>query len=341
MKAAVLRQVKGPLVFEDFPEPVIARGDVLVQTKAVGICGTDLHILDGWGYVPDLPHVMGHEPAGIVAAIGEDVQGFKVGDRVVPNIFYACGGCSQCRAGRETLCLNLGGILGVIGHHGAYAQYFKIPGRQLFHLPDSISFEAGGVIADAVVCAVHAVLDRAEVKISELVMVIGVGGVGESVLQVAKACGARVIAVDLGDKKLARASELGAEAGFLSDHQNLQQQISQWTNGLGVDAVFDCVGRQQTLELAIGCLRRGGRLVTVGYTQERYPLDPRQITVNELEIRGSRSGGYRNTLQAIELVASGRVKPPVGEVMPLAAANEALEKLRRAEVVGRIVLTIS
>jgi 2-desacetyl-2-hydroxyethyl bacteriochlorophyllide A dehydrogenase len=341
MKAAVLRQVKGPLVFEDFPEPVIARGDVLVQTKAVGICGTDLHILDGWGYVPDLPHVMGHEPAGIVAAIGEDVQGFKVGDRVVPNIFYACGGCFQCRAGRETLCLNLGGILGVIGHHGAYAQYFKIPGRQLFHLPDSISFEAGGVIADAVVCAVHAVLDRAEVKISELVMVIGVGGVGESVLQVAKACGARVIAVDLGDKKLARASELGAEAGFLSDHRNLQQQISQWTNGLGVDAVFDCVGRQQTLELAIGCLRRGGRLVTVGYTQERYPLDPRQITVNELEIRGSRSGGYRNTLQAIELVASGRVKPPVGEVMPLAAANEALEKLRRSEVVGRIVLTIS
>lgn len=135
MKAAVLRNIKGPLVFEDFPEPVIGRGEVLVQTRAVGICGTDLHILDGWGYVPDLPHVMGHEPAGTVAAIGEDVQGFKVGDRVVPNIFYACGNCLYCRAGRETLCLNLGGILGVMGHHGAYAQYFKIPGRQLFHLP--------------------------------------------------------------------------------------------------------------------------------------------------------------------------------------------------------------
>jgi D-arabinose 1-dehydrogenase-like Zn-dependent alcohol dehydrogenase len=235
----------------------------------------------------------------------------------------------------------LGGILGVLGHHGAYAQYFKIPARQLFHLPDSISFEEGAVIADAVVCAVHAVLDRAEVKVSELVMVIGVGGVGESVLQVVKACGAKVVGVDVCDKKLSHARELGAEAAYLSDDRSLREQILQLTNGSGVDAVFDCVGAQQTLELGISCLRRGGRLVTVGYTQDRYPLDPREIAVNELEIRGSRSGGYRNTLQAIELVAAGRVKSPVGDVMPLSAANDALEKLRRAEVVGRIVLSVS
>ncbi len=340
MRAAVLREIKRPLVFEDFPEPVVGPSEVLVETKAVGICGTDLHIVDGWGYVPQLPHILGHEPAGVVAAVGQDVRTFKAGDRVVPNIFYACGTCHNCRAARETLCTNLGGILGVLGHHGAYAQYFKTAERQLFHLPDSISFEEGGVIADAVVCAVHAVLDRAKVKVSEQVLVIGVGGVGQSVLQVAKACGAHMIGVDVGDEKLAQARELGAGAVFLADDQNLRERILQWTGGTGVHVVFDCVGAQPTQTLAIGCLRRGGRLVTVGYTQDRYPLDPREIAVNELEIMGSRSGGCRNTLQSIELVASRRVRPPIGEVMPLSAANVALEKLRRGEVVGRIVLTV-
>jgi propanol-preferring alcohol dehydrogenase len=341
MKAAVLRKIKDRLVFEEFPEPTISRDEVLVQTKAVGICGTDLHIIDGWGYTPALPHILGHEPAGIVAAVGEDVQGFKVGDRVVPNIFYACGRCFYCRAGRETLCSDLGGILGVLRHNGGFAEYFKIPGRQLFHLPDSISFEEGGVIADAVVCAVHAVLDRAEIKISELAMVVGVGGVGTSVLQVAKACGARVVAVDLHEEKLACAREFGAEEVFLSGDRNIRQKISKLTNDLGADAVFDCVGTQQTLGLGISCLRRGGRLVTVGYTQDRYPVDPREVTVNELEIRGSRSGGSRNTLQAIELVASRKVRPLLGSVMPLSEANEALERLRSANVVGRIVLSVS
>jgi D-arabinose 1-dehydrogenase-like Zn-dependent alcohol dehydrogenase len=341
MKAAVLRKLKDRLVFEEFPDPKIGRSEVLVQTKAVGICGTDLHIIDGWGYVPDLPHILGHEPAGIVAAIGEDVQGFKVGDRVVPNIFYSCGRCSYCRAGRETLCADLAGILGVLRHHGAYAEYFKVPGRQLFHLPDCISFEEAGVIADAVVCAVHAVLDRAEVKISELVLVIGIGGVGSSVLQMAKACGARVVAVDLHERKLACARELGADEVLLADDRNIRQQIARLTNGLGADVVFDCVGTQPTLALSISCLRRGGRLVTVGYTQDRYPIDPREITVNELEIRGSRSGGCKNTLQAIELVASRQVRPLLGSVMPLSEANDALEKLRKSDVVGRIVLTLS
>jgi D-arabinose 1-dehydrogenase-like Zn-dependent alcohol dehydrogenase len=341
MKAAVLRKINAPLVFEDFPEPKVGRGEVLVQTKAVGICATDLHIVHGWGYEPELPHILGHEPAGIVAALGEDVEGFDIGDRVVPNIFYACGRCSYCRVSRETLCANLAGILGVLRYQGGYAEYFKVPARQLFLLPDCISFEEGGVIADAVVCAVHAVLDRAEVKVSELVLVLGVGGVGTSILQVAKACGARITAVDLHEQKLAWARELGAELTLLADDHSIRQQIAKLTDGLGADVVFDCVGTQQTLSVGISCLRRGGRLVTVGYTPDRYSLDPRQITVNELEIRGSRSGGCKNTLQAIELVASRQVIPVVGSIMPLCEANEALEKLRRAEVMGRIVLTPS
>jgi threonine dehydrogenase-like Zn-dependent dehydrogenase len=147
--------------------------------------------------------------------------------------------------------------------------------------------------------------------------------------------------VDLREEKLACAREFGAEEVFLSDDRNIRQKIARLTNDLGADVVFDCVGTQQTLGLGIGCLRRGGRLVTVGYTQDRYPVDPREVTVNELEIRGSRSGGSRNTLQAIELVASRQVRPLLGSVMPLSEANEALERLRSANVVGRIVLSVS
>ena len=325
---------------ENVPDPTLQRGEVLVRTKACGICGTDIHIVDGWGYTPQLPHILGHEPAGVVAAVGAAVTTFKAGDRVVPNIFYTCGQCFFCRTNRETLCINLQGILGVLGHPGGYAEYFKVPARQLFHLPDSITFEAGSVIADAVVCAVHAVLDRARLKVNEAALVLGVGGVGLSVLQVAKVSGARVIAVDLSEEKLDQARELGAEQALLFSTADIPEKIAKLTDGLGADAAFDCVGAGETLALAIRCLRRGGRLITIGYTTDRYPLEPREITVKELEIRGSRSGGRQNTLQAIQLVASGQVKPLLGAIMPLGEANEALERLRKGQVLGRIVLKV-
>src|SRR5919109_5609733 len=125
MRAAVLHEIKKPLTVEEVPTPSPSPDEVLVRTEACAICGTDLHIADGWGYTPELPFIMGHEAAGVVAEAGANVTDFKVGDRVVPNIFFSCGECSYCRAGRETQCLNLDGILGVLKHPGGYGQYFK------------------------------------------------------------------------------------------------------------------------------------------------------------------------------------------------------------------------
>jgi len=338
MKAAILHTLGRPLTYADVPTPPPGSREVLVQTKACGICGTDLHMLDGWGYTPALPFVMGHEPAGVVAKVGRGVTGFAPGDRVVPNIFYSCGDCAYCRTNRETQCLNLGGILGVLQHWGGYGEYFVVPARQLFHLPENIPFAEGAVIADAVVTAVHAV-QRGRVTPGETVAIVGVGGCGSAALQVAAQYGATVIGLDVTDEKRQRALVLGAHAAANLSDAPLPDAVRGLTGGLGADVIIDTVGSAETIQQAASALARGGRLVVLGYTQERPALDPRQIAVNELEIIGTRSGGRQCTVDAIRAVAHPSWKPIVTDSFPIAQANEALAHLREGRALGRVVLT--
>lgn len=340
MKAAVLHKIGQPLVIDELPMPEPGPGEVLVKTKACGICATDLHILAGWGYQPQLPFVMGHEPAGVVHAVGAGVTGFAPGDRVVPNIFYTCGNCRYCRTNRETLCTNLGGILGVLEHHGAYAEYFKVPARQLFHLPEGIAFADGAVIADAVVCAIHALKQRARLYPGDWVLVIGVGGVGLSVLQAALAAGARLLVSDINPAKLAQAQRMGATQTLLADSVDLSDQVKAATGGEGVDVVFDCHGSEQTIGQGVKALRKNGRLVIIGYTQERWPLAPQWLSRFELEIVGSRSGGRQDTVDAIDLVAGKQWQSIVSDYFPLEQINEALALLKSGQALGRIVIAV-
>lgn len=338
MQAAVLHTLRQPLSLAEVPTPAPGPGEVLVRTRACGICGTDLHMLDGWGYTPALPFVMGHEPAGVVAEVGAGVTGFALGDRVVPNIFYSCGNCAYCRVNRETQCLNLGGILGVLQHWGGYGEYFTIPARQLFRLPDSIPFAEGAVIADAVVTAVHAV-QRGRVTPGETVAVVGVGGCGSAALQVAAQYGATVIGLDVTDEKSQRALTLGAHAAANLNDTPLPEAVRGLTGGFGADVIIDTVGSAETIQQSALALARGGRLVILGYTQERPAIDPRQIAVNELEILGTRSGGRQCTVDAIRAVAHPSWKPIVTDRFPIVQANEALAHLRAGRALGRIVLT--
>ena len=238
MKAAVLKELRHPLVIEDVPIPEPGYGEVLVRTKACGICGTDLHIIDGSGYKPKLPHVLGHEPSGVVEKLGEGTHRLKVGERVVPNIFFTCGECFYCRTNRETLCINFRGALGV-GVPGGYAEFFLAPEKNLFTLPSSIPFPEGGVIADAVVTAVHAVRRRAMVKAGDNVLVIGLGGVGQSVIQVAKESGATVIAEVRREVRLRQAKEIGADHVVNSSTQDVGEATKSLTGGSGADIVIE------------------------------------------------------------------------------------------------------
>ncbi len=338
MKAAVLKKLRSPLVIEEVPVPKLEFGEVLVKTKACGICGTDLHIYEGTGYRPKLPHIMGHEPTGVVAKVGDGVKNLKPGRRVVPNIFFTCGECYYCRTNRETLCTNFKGALGV-GINGGYADFFKAPEKNLFELPANVSFPTGAVIADAVVTAVHAVRRRAKVTGGDAVLVIGLGGVGQSVIQVAKKSGAMVVAVGRRPARLEHAKKLGADHTLDSSKQEIGKAAKALTGGAGVDAVIDNVGSAESLSQAIASVRRGGRIVTIGETDDTIPLSTFQLCVNEFDIIGSRSGGRQDTIEALQLVSEGSVTPFISDKFPLERVNEAFERMREGKVLGRAVIT--
>lgn len=338
MKAAVLHKIGESLRIDDVPSPKVGQDEVMIQTKACGICGTDLHIRDGWGYTPDLPFIMGHEPAGVVVEVGKNVARFEPGDRAVPNIFFTCGYCFYCRTNRETQCLSLDGILGVLKHPGGYGHYFKVRERQLFHLPKEIPFSEGAVIADAVVTAVHAVR-RGRVSPGETVMVISVGGCSAAAIQVCKAYGAKVIRVVRSPEKQKRARQLGADVALNSKETHIPTAAKELTGGLGVHCVVDGVGSKDTLMEGYESLCHGGRLVILGYTQDRYALDPRKTAVQELEILGTRSGGRQDTVESIRLVSSDAWVPIVTDFFLIEQVEEAHEMMRQGKNLGRIVLT--
>ncbi len=340
MKAAVLHELRKPLVIEQVPIPELGYGEVLVQTKACGICGTDLHIIEGTGYKPRLPHILGHEPAGVVAKVGDGVSKLREGDRVLPNIFFTCGECFYCRTNRETLCVNFNGALGV-GINGGYAEYFKAPAKNLFLLPENIKFPEGSVISDAVVTSVHAIRRRAQLKAGDTVLIIGAGGIGQTMIQIAKNAGARVIAVTRRVVRLQIAEKMAADELINSSENDVVKEVKRLTNGIGVDIVIDNVGSSETLLQGLGSVRPGGRVITVGETDDTIPLSTFRLCVNEFEIVGSRSGGRQDTLEAIDLVAKGIVTPYISDTFPLDRINEAIDHIRAGKVLGRAVVIMS
>ena len=337
MKAAVMRATGQPLAIEDVPVPEIGPQEVLVETRTCGICGTDLHILEGRGYVPPLPHILGHEPAGVVAAIGRRVTRFKVGDRVVPHLFFTCGECFFCRDGRDQQCANLRGILGVLVN-GAFAEYFKAPESNLFTLPPNVSFEEGGLLADAVVTSVHA-HRRSNLQSGEIAVVIGCGGVGLTLIQVLKAAGVRVVGIDRSDESLSLSRKLGAELALNSADPDRVRKVREFTGGLGAGCVFNCVGTGATMRDSVDYVMTCGRIVVIGEEADSPAVSTTEIAQRELEIVGSRNGTRQDMAEAIRLLASGRVKPPIARRFSLAQINEALA-LVRSGALGRVVITV-
>ena len=338
MKAAVLREVGKPLVLEEVPVPELLPNEVLVETRCCGICGTDLHIVQGFGYIPQLPHIPGHEPSGVVSRVGAAVKDFAPGDRVVPYLFMTCGECWYCRNGRDSMCSNLKGIIGVLSP-GAFAQYFKAPGRNLFRLPDSVSFEAGALTADAVITSVHAVYDRANVRSARSAAVIGVGGVGQVVVQLLKDLGLAVVAVSRSEAKLAVARGLGADYVWKGGDPSLGHSAHE-RFGDGVDIVFDCVGSEGSMADAFAMVKRCGRVVMVGEEEARPPVTSTEVAQRELEIVGSRNGSRSNMELGLQLLGRGVIKPLISDVFPLEGINEAIERVRNGAA-GRVVVKVA
>jgi propanol-preferring alcohol dehydrogenase len=334
MQAAVLRETGQPLAVEEVPDPVPGPDEVVVQTRTCGICRTDLHIQDGLAYVPRLPHVPGHEPAGVVAAVGRDVAGFAVGQAVVPHLFV----WDAARPGRQP---RLRGILGVT-LPGGFAQFFKAPARNLLPLPDGVPFDLGGLTSCAVITAVHA-FRKANLSSLDTALVLGAGGIGLILVQLLRGSGVRTAVMDRSPASLEAAREAGAALAVAPDDPTSAEQVRAWAgqDGDGVDCVFELVGQSQTMKAAAAVTARGGRIIVIGEEAEFPAIDTITLAQRELQVIGSRNGGMRDAYDALDLLARGAVRPPLAGHFPLRRVNDALGLARSGRVPGRVVLTLS
>ncbi|MDR7427017.1 MAG: zinc-binding dehydrogenase [Armatimonadota bacterium] len=339
MRAAVFEGPGRPLVLTEVPTPRIGPGEILVRVAACGICHTDLHYIDH--NVPTFktpPLILGHETSGVVAEVGAEVEGFKAGDRVLLPAVLTCGRCAQCRRGRENICERMV----MFGNHrdGAYAEYVVAPAKDVFPLPAEIPLEDAAIIADAISTPFHAVTVRGRVQPGDWVVVYGCGGVGLNLVQIAAAVGGRVIAVDLVEEKLALAATLGAYQTI--DARAVEQPpkaIRKLTDG-GADVAFEAVGTPGTISAAFDSLRRGGRLVLVGYSAAPAELNAARTMFFEMEILGSLGCRPVDYPRLIAMVQAGRLQlaPLISHRMPLAEINAGLDLLRQGRSIRALVL---
>jgi len=347
MKAMVLRAFGQPLELAEMPRPQVGPGDVLVRVRACGIGLTVVNLLATPGRVTAYPRIPGHEIAGDIVEVGAAVRTVKTGQRVTNHFYLTCGQCKQCRAGRETLCLNQRGNIGA-AIDGGYAEYVALPERNTVPIPDGVSYVDAAVASDAIATPYHACHKEARLGPGDSVLIVGAGGgVGIHMVQMAKLCGARVLAADIGDDKLALAQAHGTDEVIDARKATLPDAVKALTNGLGVDAAIDIVASRATLEAALQSLAVGGRLVIIGaQPQPVYGIEP-GFTVNPLEflhrgheLHSSRYVNVAEIAHTLELVRLKRIKPVVTQTFALERVEEAHELIRRNATVGRIAIVI-
>jgi propanol-preferring alcohol dehydrogenase len=271
-----------------------------------------------------------------VSKVGDNVKGLEVGQRVVPHLFFTCGECDYCLAGKDPQCTKLGGLIGVTVD-GAFAEYFKAPERNLFVLPDSIPFEIGGLISCAMVTAIQA-HRKAGPHPGDSAIIVGAGGVGQVLIQLLRASGVRVVAISRSEDKLEIARSLGADLAIQADDPNIEEKVRTFSDQDGADCVFDCVGSSVTMGRSANYVANCGRIIVIGEEEEYPEIDTVQIAQRELEIIGTRNGTRKDTEEAISLVERGILKPQIARTFPLEQVNEALDFMESGQSSGRVVI---
>lgn len=329
MIAAVLKQLPSQcLEVESVETPSsIAAGDLLVRVTACGICGTDVHILNGESYRPSLPFILGHEPVGTVVALGADVDPKWLGRRVTITLFSGCGACSYCKTGQERLCPQLVSISGVSGAWGGYAQYMVVHAAQLVDVPSLLSdlqvatlVDCGATAANAAGVALHARPDR--------VAVIGAGPIGFITAQLVHDRAVVCEVVEVSEARRQAMHELGFPVADAVDQ--LRERP---------DVIVDCTGNRLVTNESLDALRPGGTYVAAGYSvvpEFQLPMVARK----ELTIRGVRSGSRADLVNVLDLAATSRIALPAVQSWPLAGINDAFASLRASQVLGKAVIVL-
>jgi len=323
------------LELRDAADPAVGADEVLIRVRACGICGSDVHGWDGSTGRRIPPMIMGHEAAGVVAAVGGEVDGLAEGDRVTFDSTIWCGRCRPCREGRINLCDDrrvLGVSCGEYRRDGAFAEYVAVPARVVYRLPDALSFAHAACI-EPVSVAVHA-LRRSGAGRHHRVVVIGAGTIGACLVQVLKAGECEtVLAVDPEPARRERA------LGFGADRACAPEELAELV-GDGFDHAFEAVGAGETVGAALAALRKGGTCTLVGNLAREVPFPLQDVVTRELSVIGScASCGEYPT--CISLMAEGTVDvaPLLSEVAPLADAQGWFERLEAGEEgLGKVVL---
>jgi alcohol dehydrogenase, propanol-preferring len=337
MKAAIFHGPGQPLRIEEIAVPTPQPDEILVRVAGCGVCHTDLHYLDhGTPTFKQPPMVLGHEIAGTVAS-ADPTGRLAEGDAVLLPAVLSCGSCEACRTGRENICersVMLGNNV-----DGGYAEYIAVRAKDVFPLPPEIPLIDAAIIADALTTPYHAVVNRGRVTPGDHVVVIGCGGVGLNVVQIAAALGARVVAIDTSEQKREWARRLGAEVALDPAAGRADRAVRDLTAG-GAHVVFEVVGKAETQELAVSCVRTGGRVVLVGYSPDVMRLNAGRVMFRELDVIGSLGCRPVDYPRVIELVRQGRIRMTdlVTNRYPLESIGEAFDALRGGHAIRSVVV---
>ena len=333
MKALMLTDYK-QLSVQNVSEPEVGPTDVLVNVQACGICGSDIHGYDGSSGRRIPPLIMGHEAAGVVAAVGANVERFAVGQRVTFDSMVSCGQCDFCRKGHRNLC-DSRRVLGVscdeYRRHGAFAEFISVPQHIVYALPDSLPFEHAALV-EAVSVAVHAV-NRTPMELGQSAVVVGTGMIGLLVVQALKQAGvSEVIAIDLDSTKLELALQHGADHALKGDDDELVEKILDRTQGRGADVAMEVVGATPTVKTAIDSVRKGGTVTLVGNLAPEIQLPLQSVVTREINLLGT-CGCNGEYPECISLMEQGRinVEPLISQKIPLGAAPDWFARLYQGE----------
>jgi NADPH:quinone reductase-like Zn-dependent oxidoreductase len=340
VKAVVFHEFGGldVLRLEEVDDPTPGPGDVAIDIDACALNHLDIDVREGISRFPvEPPFILGVEVVGRISEVGGEVEGWEIGDRVMPYLMGTCGECRYCRTGRESLCLAPGFIS--FSTSGGYAEKLTCPTNHLIRVPDELSDEAAAALQIAFATAWHMLFTRGKLQVGETVLINSVGsGIGSAAVQLASLAGAFVIGNASSDDKLARAGEFGMHVGINHQTQDVVEEVMKATEGRGVDIVYEHVGGD-LFQKGLDSLTKDGRMVICGgHSGEVVPFDIIPFFRTQKSIIGSFVYDRWEVEKVLELAARGLITPLVYKTFPLTEAREAMATMERREQFGKIVL---
>jgi len=330
MKAVVkTKSGVGNVELREMPEPKVGEGQVLIEVKASGLCGTDVHIFyDEFRNNP--PVILGHEFSGIIREVAEGAANVRIGDRVTTESYFkTCGLCYYCRNGKENLCLDRLSIGSRV--NGGMAKYVVVPARNIHKLPRNISY-VEGAMTEPLACVIHSTLDMTRITPGSTVLVSGPGSIGLLTLQVAKQAGGVVVVIgtEKDTHRLRVAKDVGADYTVNLEEEDVSELVRSLTGGRGADIVFECAGVEASVDACLRLVRRAGQYTQIGLVGQKVAFDIDEIVYKEVALKGGNAAIPSAWVRALKLMEMGKIKmkPLISHVLPISEWEKAFDMFK-------------